>query len=175
VDHSRSRLEDVELRPFRMAIAAGVASIMTAHVLVRELDDRLPATLSPVVIEGLLRTQMKFDGVIVSDDLEMKAVADRWKPAESAVLAAQAGCDLLPVCKGHDAQAEAIEGLVRAVESEEIAWKDMDAACDRIRRVKERFLLPYRDPSPKHARAAAGAGERVALAQEIASRGGVNA
>jgi beta-N-acetylhexosaminidase len=173
VDHSRSRLEDVELRPFRMAIEAGVATIMTAHVLVRELDDELPATLSPVVIDELLRREMKFQGVIVSDDLEMKAVADRWPYRESARLAAQAGCDLLPVCKSPDAQVEALEGLVRSVESEEIRFKDMEAACGRIRQLKERFLLPYRDPSPREARAAAGVGERVALAEQIASRAGM--
>ncbi len=173
VDHSRSRLEDVELRPFRKAIEAEVATIMTAHVLVRELDDRLPATLSPVLVEGLLRKEMAFGGVIVSDDLEMKAVAGRWRPGPAAVLAAKAGCDLLPVCKDPDAQVEAIEAVVRAVESEEISWKAMDAACGRIRLVKERFLLPYRDPVPTEARLAAGIGERMALAQEIADRGGI--
>ena len=175
VDHSRSRLEDVELRPFRMAIEAGVATIMTAHVLVRELDAQLPATLSPVVIDGLLRREMKFEGVIVSDDLEMKAVAERWPYRESALLAAKAGCDLLPVCKSPDAQAEAIESLVRGVETEEISFKDMEAACGRIRELKERFLLPYRDPNPREARAAAGVGEGVALAEQIASRAGMQA
>ncbi len=175
VDHSRSRLDDVELRPFRKAIEAGVATIMTAHVLVRELDDRLPATLSPVVIEKLLRQEMAFDGVIVSDDLEMKAVADHWPYRESALLAAQAGCDLLPVCKSHDAQVEAIEALVRAVEGEALAWKAMDAACDRVRRLKERFVLPYRAPDPREARAAAGVGERQALAQQIVESAGLSA
>jgi beta-N-acetylhexosaminidase len=175
VDHSRSRLDDVELRPFRMAIEAGVASIMTAHVLVREMDERLPATLSPLILETVLRGEMRFAGVIVSDDLEMKAVADRWRPGPAAVLAAKAGCDLLPVCKKPDAQVEAIEGLVRAVESEEISWKAMDAACGRIQRLKERYLLPYRDPLPSAARQAAGIGERVALSQEISDRGGIPA
>jgi beta-N-acetylhexosaminidase len=175
VDHSRSRLEDVELRPFRKAIEAGVATIMTAHVLVRELDDELPATLSPIVIEKLLRQEMKFEGVIVSDDMEMKAVADRWPHGDSAVLAAQAGCDLLPVCKSHDAQVETIEGLVRGLESEAIAWKAMDAACDRMRLLKERFVLPYREPSPREARAAAGVGERQALARQIADGAGLQA
>ena len=65
----------MELPPFRAAIQAGVASIMTAHVLVRALDEQWPATLSPRVIDGLLRRGLKYDGVIVSDDLEMKAVA----------------------------------------------------------------------------------------------------
>lgn len=175
VDHSRSRLEDVELRPFRMAIAADVATIMTAHVLVRELDDRLPATLSPRIIDGLLRGEMKYPGVVVSDDLEMKAVAKHWRPGRAAVLAAQAGCDLLPVCAEPDAQVEALEALVRALETEQVRYADMDDACARIRRLKERFLLPWTDPDPRLARLAAGAGERWALSREIADRAGVRA
>jgi beta-N-acetylhexosaminidase len=174
VDHSPARLEDVELRPFRKAVDAGVATIMTAHVLVRELDDRLPGTLSPRVTERLLRKELKYPGVIVSDALEMKAVAKRWPPREAAVLAAKAGCDIVSVCAGIDDQVEAIEGLIRAVEAGEISFTEMDDACLRIRRLKERFLLPYEEPSPKAARLAAGRPEHVALAQEIAANSGIN-
>jgi beta-N-acetylhexosaminidase len=173
VDHSRSRLDDVELRPFRMAVAGDVAMIMTAHVLVRELDDQWPATLSTTIIDGILRRQLGYAGVIVSDDLEMKAVADRWKPSELSLLAAQAGCDLLLVCQSHHAQVDAIEGMVRGLESEQLAWTGMDDACARIKRLKQRFLLPYRDPHPRSARMAAGVGENVVLAREIADRGGM--
>ncbi len=173
VDHSRSRLEDVELRPFRAAIDAGVAMIMTAHVLVREMDDRLPATLSPRLVDGLLRKEMKYRGVVVADDLEMQAVSKSWKPAEAAILAVKAGCDILPVCKAPEAQVEAIEAVIRAAESEAPSWTAMDAADARIRRLKERFLLPYRDPDPKEARRAAGAPPSRALAEEISGRGGV--
>jgi beta-N-acetylhexosaminidase len=102
----------------------------------------------------------------------MKAVAQHWKAGAAAVLAAKAGCDLIPVCIHTDAQVDAIEGLVRAVEAGEIGWTAMDAAIRRIQRLKDRFLLPYRDPDPRLARQAAGAGERVALAAEIADRGG---
>jgi len=173
VEHPRERLEDVELRPFRMAVEAGVASIMTAHVLVRALDAEVPATLSPRVIDGLLRRELKYGGVVVSDDLEMKAVAKLWAPGPLAVLAAKAGCDLLPVCATHDVQVEALEALVKAGESGEISWKAMDEACARMRRLKEGFLLPWRDPDPRAARAAAGAGERVALARDIADQAGM--
>jgi beta-N-acetylhexosaminidase len=173
VTQARPRLEDVELRPFRKAIEAGVASIMSAHVLVPELDEALPATLSPRILEGLLRKEMKYEGVIVSDDLEMMAVAKRWSPGEAAVLAAKAGCDLLSISRTPDVQVEAAEGLVRALEREEISWTSMDAAVDRVRRLKERFLLPYRDPSPKEARLAAGNPEGQALAEAIGERGGV--
>jgi beta-N-acetylhexosaminidase len=175
VDHPRSRLEEVELPPFRKAIEAGVASIMTAHVMVRALDDTLPATLSPRVIDGLLRREMKYPGMIVSDDLEMKAVAKHWGVGPSAVKAAQAGCDLLPVCATIEAQVEAIESLIRAVEDETVSRTSMDDACARIRRLKEKYLLPYRDPDPRAARAAAGAGERTALSRDIMDRAGMSA
>jgi beta-N-acetylhexosaminidase len=175
IEHSRSRLEDVELPPFRKAIEAGVATIMTAHVLVRELDPDVPATLSPAIIDGLLRRTMGYEGVIVSDDLEMKAVAAHWKLADAAVRAVRAGCDILPVCATPDAQVAAIEGVVRAVESEELRFTEMDAAAGRIRALKERFLLPYADPDPREARRAAGGEERVLLAREIATGGGFTA
>lgn len=175
VEHPRSRLEDVELRPFRRAIEARVATIMTAHVLVRELDDELPATLSPVIVQGLLREQLGYAGVIVSDDLEMKAVAKHWGPGEAAVLAAQAGCDILPVCITHDAQVLALEALVRAQEAGEIPFARTDEALGRVRRLKQAYLLPWLDPDPRQARLAAGAGERVALAQELAARAGISA
>jgi beta-N-acetylhexosaminidase len=173
VEHSRSRLEDVELRPFRKAIAAHVATVMTAHVLVRELDAELPATLSPRVLETLLRRELGYDGVVVSDDLEMKAIAARWSAGDAAVAAARAGCDLLPVCASPDGQVEAIEALVRACEADVITFREMDKALARLRRLKEQYLLPWRDPEPRQARLAAGTGERVALALEIAERGGI--
>jgi beta-N-acetylhexosaminidase len=175
VDHSRARLDDVELRPFRMAIAAGVASVMTSHILVREIDDARPATLSPPLIAGLLRKELGYGGVVVTDDLEMKAVAARWTPAQIAVLAAQAGCDLLALCRGHDAQVEAIEALVRACESGEIPFKDAEAAEARVRALKDRFLAGYRDPDPRLARQAAGSGAHRALAEAIAVRSGIPA
>jgi beta-N-acetylhexosaminidase len=175
VTHPWPRLEEVELPPFRAAIAAGVASVMTAHVLLPELDEKLPATLSPRVVATVLREQMKFDGVVVSDDLEMQAVSKRWSPGETAVLAATAGCDLLSFCKTPDAQVAAVEALVRAREADLIPAKAMDAAVLRLRRLKERYLLPYRDPDPKQARLAAGPSERVALAEEIADRSGFGA
>jgi beta-N-acetylhexosaminidase len=175
VDHSRARLEDVELRPFRKAIEVGVATIMTAHVVARELDDRVPATLSPRLIDELLRKEMGYGGVVVSDDLEMGAIAKHWPAGKAAVLAAQAGCDVLPVCKTPDAQVAAIEALIRAAEAEEISTKAMDDADARVRAMKERFLLPYRDPDPREASRVAGLGEHRNLAAEIGSRSGLPA
>jgi beta-N-acetylhexosaminidase len=175
VDHSLSRLEEIELPPFRAAIEAGVASVMTSHVLVRELDDERPATLSPRLVSGLLREELGFGGVVATDDMDMKAVAKRWQPGEAAVLAAGAGCDVLCYCADHDAQVEAVEALVRAVESGRLSWKAMEAAVIRVRALKDRYLLPWRDPDPREARLAAGGGERAALAEEIETRSGLRA
>jgi len=173
VDHPRSRLDDVELRPFRKAIEAGVASVMTSHILVREIDDARPATLSPLLIASLLRKELGFSGVVVTDDLEMKAVAKHWTPAQRSVLTARAGCDLLAVCSGHDAQVEGIEALIRAHESGEIPFKQAEASEARVRALKDRFLAGYRDPDPKQARLAAGRGEHRALADSISAASGI--
>jgi beta-N-acetylhexosaminidase len=175
VDHSRGRLDDVELPPFRRAIASGVATVMTSHVLVRELDDALPASLSAKVTSGLLRDGLGFGGVVVSDDFDMKAISRHWAPERVSVLAAGAGCDLLAFCRSHEAQVAAIEGLIRALETSEIPWKAAEAAEARLRALEERFLVGYRDPDPREARLAAGGADSRALAEEIASRSGMPA
>jgi beta-N-acetylhexosaminidase len=175
IEHSRARLEDVELRPFRKAIEAGVATVMVSHLLVREIDDALPATLSPKVVKGLLREDLGYRGVVVTDALEMKALASHWTPGQISVMAAKAGCDLLALCSGHDAQVEAMESLIRALEGGEIPFKEAEAADGRVRALKERFLAGYRDPDPREAREAAGRGEHRAIAEAIALRAGIPA
>jgi beta-N-acetylhexosaminidase len=104
----------------------------------------------------------------------MKAIAKNHSAEDAARLAVRAGCDILLVCETPDAQVAAAEGIVRTLEAGEIALDERDDASDRIRRLKERFLLPYADPTPRGARAAAGAPERRALAEEIARVGGAH-
>jgi beta-N-acetylhexosaminidase len=115
VNQSVDRLEHVELVPFRAAITAGVGAMMTAHVVYPALDPVLPATLSRVVCTEL-RERLGFRGMLLSDDLEMRAVVDRWPIADAAVLAIAAGCDALLVCHGHEAQEMVLEALVRESE-----------------------------------------------------------
>ncbi len=172
VDHSRSRLDDVELRPFRQAIAAGVATIMVGHLLVREWDDVWPATLSATLVDGLLRRQLGFTGVIVADDLEMQAVAARHEPGDLGRRALQAGCDLLLASRSHDVQVNLLEGVVRAVEAEEIPWTRLEEAEERVRLLKQTYALPYTHPDPQQARLAAGGARAHDLAQRIARDAG---
>jgi beta-N-acetylhexosaminidase len=172
VEHPPERLREVEFLPFRAAIEAQVATIMTAHVLVPALDEQRPATLSKRIVTGLLRQELRFDGVILSDDLEMKALANDYTVPESAVLAIEAGCDGLLICGGDcQVQAAALEALVYAVEQERIPLARVEDAIRRQRRAKERFLTapgPPRPLTPKLLRQMIGRDEHRAIADEMA-------
>ncbi len=147
VPHERERLDRVELAPFA-ACKGAVPLIMTAHVVFSALDPEVPATLSRAVIDGLLRNELGYDGVIVSDDLEMKAVAATWGVAKSAVMAIEAGCDLLLVCSDLGALKEAHEALIaRATASEAFAARLSEAAA-RVDALRAR-LRPF---TPREAR-----------------------
>ena len=140
VEHPPERLREVEFEPFRAAVAADVAAIMTAHVLVPSLDEQVPATLSKRIV-GMLRGELNYQGVILSDDLEMKAIAATYSVPDAAVQAIGAGCDGLLICSGDiEAQAVTLEALVHAVESGRIPFKRLEDAQKRLRTAKERLL-----------------------------------
>src|SRR5207248_11447079 len=114
VEQPPERLREVEFAPFRAAVDAHVATIMTAHVLVPALDEKRPASLSRAIVTDILRRELRYEGVIISDDLEMKAIANAYTAPEAAVLAIAAGCDAMLICSGDtDKQAAALEALVR--------------------------------------------------------------
>lgn len=148
VEHPPDRIRRVEFVPFREAIRSNVAFIMTAHVLVPSLDEQKPATLSRTIVHGLLRDELGYEGVILSDDLEMRALAATYTVPEAAVEAIAAGCDGVLVCRhvvqdrAHDidAQVQALEALIHAVEDERIPYGRIEDALARQRRAKERFL-----------------------------------
>jgi beta-N-acetylhexosaminidase len=114
---------------------------MTAHVFMPALDEKRPATLSRRVVADLLREELKFEGVILSDDLEMKAIASAYAVPSAAVLAIAAGCDGILICSAdHATQAATLEALIYAVETQELPLTRVEDALQRQRRAKERFL-----------------------------------
>ena len=129
--HSRARLEAVELPPFRAAIAAGVASVMTAHLLLEALDAERPATLAPAVLDGLLRRDLGFEGLVVTDALVMEAITAHHGPGEAALLAFTAGADLILMPADADA---AIDALVAAIDSGAISRQRLEASLERRER-----------------------------------------
>jgi len=167
VEASRERLEAIEFPPFRRAAAAGVATMMTAHVLYKSLDDQLPATLSPTIITHLLREEMHYDGVVLTDDLEMHAIVDHYGMGDAAVRAVLAGCDVLLICKERDREVAAFEAVEKAVASGAIDGERLNQSVARIQRLKQRFLIPYRPAIISDAKLVAGCRSHKALLNNI--------
>jgi len=167
----RRRLEQVELVPFRAGIAAGVSTIMTGHLAVpaMEPDPDVPATLSPRILTDLLRRQLGFDGIVVTDALDMGGVTRRHSPAEAAVRAILAGADVLLVPPVPDA---ALEALRDAVASGRLPIARVDEAVMRVLRAKARLGLHKEKLVDLNALSANfGRPEFARQAQDIADRG----
>jgi beta-N-acetylhexosaminidase len=146
--HNMERLEAVELPPFRAAIEAGVATIMTAHVVYEGLDAKYPATMSRLILQGVLREHLGFNGVIISDDLEMNAIAECFPWEEAVVQSANAGVDLLMVCHRPDRQEQAIDALLDAVERGVVLRDRIDEANLRVAKMSATYVKPPSDTDP---------------------------
>jgi len=172
VEHPPDRLRAIEFVPFRAAVQADVATIMTAHVFVPSLDENRPATLSRRVVTDLLRRELGYGGVILSDDLEMKAIAHTYAVPDAAVMATEAGCDGVLICSGDYAtQAATLEALVHAVESQRLSYARVEDALQRQQRAKERFLgaaMTSRPAKWQALRQLIGREEHRAIADEMA-------
>ena len=141
IRRSRAALDAVELIPFRAAISSGVAALMTAHILFPTLDPHLPATLSPTILTGLLREELGFGGLIITDDLEMKGVAAHWGAPEAAVLAVLAGADLLLCCHEWETQRAIQAALLSAVETGRVTEARLDQSIACLAAAKEKWLV----------------------------------
>ena len=168
VEHGPDRLEAVELEPFRAAIAEEVATIMMAHVMVPAVDAERPASLSPTFVNAWLKGRLAFKGVVICDDLGMKAVATR-PMGEITVDALNAGNDVVLLCNSTpDEQVVAIEDVIRAAEAGELRQKRIDDAFLRQRLIKERFLAG-RPAGKKTTLDVVGSAEHQAVAEEMAA------
>ncbi len=166
--HDLARLRAVELPPFRAAAAAGVASVMTAHVVFEALDGAHPATMSAPVLQ-LLRQECGFSGAVVTDDLEMQAVAAHYPLEEAVAAAVNAGADLLLVCHRAEVQHRAIDALRRAVEWGQVSRQRLAEARGRVAGLL-RWAGP--PPDPQAARARLRTPEHLALVARLPATGG---
>jgi beta-N-acetylhexosaminidase len=168
VEAPPDRLEAVELMPFKAAIEAGVATMMMAHVLVPSVDDARPASLSRTFVEDWLKGKLGFGGVVICDDLGMKAVATR-PLGEISVDALAAGNDVLLMCNSTtEDQIVAMEAIVRAAEAGQLRSTRIDDAWKRQKAVKERFLGNH-VPVRKTSLDVIGATEHQIVAEEMAA------
>ncbi|MBR5486280.1 MAG: beta-hexosaminidase [Oscillospiraceae bacterium] len=162
VDKSLSDLSERELIPFQTAINHGVDMVMTAHILYPQLEpdtafstktgkqESLPATMSDDIITQLLKTDMKFNGIVVTDAMEMKGITDHWEPVEAVIYSIQAGADMICIPCSLNSPKDisnldaVIDGVCAAVEDGRIPMSRIDDAVERILTVKHnRGILNY--------------------------------
>jgi beta-N-acetylhexosaminidase len=137
VDVTASRLEAWDLAPYRAAIKDGLPAVMVGHLLVRRLDPQRPASLSPAVVTGLLRDRLGFNGLVVSDALEMDAIARSWPLATAAELAIGAGVDQVIVWREYTQIPQVLDRLERAVRSGRLAPDRVRAAFLHVQQFKQ--------------------------------------
>lgn len=142
IRHSMNRLGNIELKPFIKAIENGADVVMTAHVYFPEIESKenCPATLSEKVITGLLRKRLKFDGVVTTDCMEMRAISDGIGTDAGAVEALKAGVDLVMVSHTLKTQKEVIEKVIGAVCQDLVKESRIDESLDRLRKMKDNCL-----------------------------------
>jgi beta-N-acetylhexosaminidase len=160
------RLDSAELVPFAAAVAAGVPLIMTAHILLPQIDPERPASLSRKMLDGILRSGMGFNGVILADDLGMGAIARRYGPGEAAIETIRAGTDIAMLCHDWQAVAPAIAAVRQGHDAGRFDAAEWRASLDRI----ERACALAESPGPDSPLEILGSDEFRALAAAIRSR-----
>jgi beta-N-acetylhexosaminidase len=165
LDTTADELFERDMIPYQAVIKAGAASIMTTQTIFRSIDPTYPVTLSPVVVNELLRKRLRFDGLVTTDCMEMHATSYSYAPAEAAVLAALAGMDTILFSHTYELQQAAINGLQEAAASGRLPLEVIDRANERIARFKARFVHPPQGLD--HIRSA----QHLEIAREAGRRG----
>lgn len=167
VPHSMDRLWAKELVPFIEAIGAGIPALMTAHVLFPALDAERPATLSRPIVTDLLRQRLGFSGLLMSDDLLMRGIADSTPSGEAAVQFLEAGGDLILICQGEPAEREALAAVGEAVRTGRLSEARIRVSLDRIARAKAGFARHVASLSPDAIRRVVGCDAHRRLAERL--------
>jgi len=173
IEKSRRELEAVDFPPFRKGIDAGAAAVMTTHITFPAVDPSLPATFSPRVIGGLLRRDLGFPGVIVSDDLEMAGSAEKFSLNQGGILALRAGVDLLLVSGMLLPQRDVpglLDAVVSAVASKAVDPQQVELSLARLAGLKERYLADEWRRDSEEARKVLRCPEHIRLLDEVRER-----
>lgn len=144
VAHDKHRLHSVELYPFKRAIEAGVKAIMTAHILFPALEgDKLPATLSKRILTNLLREELGYKGLIITDCMEMKAIDNNYTTEEAVPLAVKAGADLICISHSFNKQISSINNIYEKLQQGELTMAMLEDRVNRILKAKEELGTNY--------------------------------
>lgn len=165
VDFDMERLEEVELAPFKSAINDDIKAIMSAHIVYKHLTNGFPATLSKEALTDLLRDDLKFEGLIFTDGMEMKAILNKYGAVEAAVPAILAGANLLLYCHYEDQQMEVVKVIKDAVLDGTLPIEIIDERVERILKYKEDLNLDILNNEFKDIKARVGNDKHMNFAQ----------
>ena len=141
VNSDLERLQSLELIPFADAIENGADAVMIAHILLPKIDKENPASMSKIIITDILRTNLKFNGVVITDDMTMGAITENYNLGESAVKSVNAGADIVLVCHGYDSKLEVINAMKSASLNGTISSLRIDESVYRILSLKKKYNL----------------------------------
>ncbi|MBQ9000056.1 MAG: beta-N-acetylhexosaminidase [Clostridium sp.] len=141
INKTIEQLQELEFVPFKKAIEEKVPAIMVSHILLPNVDNTNPASMSKTIINDILRKDLKFDGVVVSDDMTMGAITNDYDISEACIKAINAGTDLLLVCHGYDNEVKVINSIKEAVNNKIISMDRIDESVYRILYLKENYKL----------------------------------
>jgi beta-N-acetylhexosaminidase len=170
------RWREVEFYPFREAIRAGIPSILAAHLTCPALDASAPSSLSRIIITDILRGELGFDGVVVSDDMEMGAIVARFDIGQACVRFLEAGGDLILVCKDPAQQQRAVAAVAAAVRTGRLSWRRVETSLERLARFRDRVPAPSGDPGIEKNLSVLDSAEHHAILARVlaAASGGAN-
>lgn len=169
VSYSEDELRRVHLPPFQAAIDQGIESIMTSHIIVEAIDSELPATLSKKVLTGLLREEMGFEGMIVTDAMVMEAISKNWGAGEAAVMAVNAGADIVMANGSVADQIDTLNSLYKALQTGAIEKRRVDESVVRILTYKIKMnLFDHRMVDVENATKVVGNDEHWEISKQIA-------
>jgi beta-N-acetylhexosaminidase len=166
------RMHEVELVTFQAAIRAGVKAVMTAHTIYPPYDEKLPSTLSPSILTGLLRKELGFDGVIVSDAIGMAAILKKWPLPQACAMAVQAGVDTILLKADDESRSQCFFGIKSAVERGELSEERIDDAVRRLLRMKydQGLFAKAGKMDPNQTRAVVRSREVIDFSWEVARK-----
>lgn len=141
VNKSLDQLKKLELIPFKKAFAEGTDVVMVAHILLPKIDSTFPSSMSKEIITGILREQLNFDGVVITDDLTMKAITNNYDITAAAVNSVKAGSDIILIAHDYHNVISSFQALKKAVESGEISEERIDESVTRILQLKEKYKI----------------------------------
>ncbi len=168
----KTRMHEVELVPFKAAIAAGVKAIMTGHSVYPAFDEKYPTTLSEKILTGLLREELGFDGVIVSDAIGMAAILKQWPLPKACAMAINAGCDTILLKADDESRSQCFFGIKQAVETGELSEERVDQAVGRLLKMKydQGLFEKAGKMDPKKAQAYASSMQVVDFSWDVAKK-----